>query len=465
MSDRLFKQHAVLLCKAEVTYGTDPSPTAAANAMLVRNMSINPLEGATIDLAYQRGYFGASKSLRATRFVTMQFDTDWMPGASTAVGNPSPLDPLLKACGLSGAAFNQTSGTSQSAMNALTGTAQTQSSTSATLIKLAAGVTQADDYFNGAVIRITAGKGVGQERVITDWVLSTKLATVNKKWQRIPDSTSTYEIRPFIKLASGASATSGIYNGLRVVADSQDRVITYYNGTNKVATVDADWSTPPTANAYVIDPAYNYDPISSSFGSCTIYYNVGGVRHKLTGCRGTLTIKMNANELPGITFNMTGLYNGPADASEGTPDFSPFAEPTPITTANTTGSLFGRSFTGTAGNLQMQSFSLDLGNNVTHRALVGAESVEITDRQAKGNISIEMTTVAVMDWLSIVNDSSTGRLYLENGADYGLTVGLMLPNIQLESLSYSDSDGIVMADMGFRATWTSGNDEVRLIEK
>jgi hypothetical protein len=468
MSTPIYKPNAMLLAKLESSYGVDPTPTAASNAMLVRDMSINPVEGNAIDLNYQRGFYGASKSLLATHYQTCQFSTDWMPSASLVVGTASPLDPLFRACGLSNTSFSDITGTAQSASNKVTGTAQTQANAvdMALYIKLASGTTQADDFFNGALIRITAGKGVGQERRITDWVLSTKLATVSPKWKSTPDSTSTYEILPFIKLAAGASSTNNLYSGLRIQTTSNtSRAITDYHGSTKVATVNADWTVVPTSASYTINTALNYDPVSTGQESVTIYYNLGGVRHKLVGCRGTMSLNMNANELPGITFNLTGLYGGTADVSEGTPVYTAFAEPLPITSANTSGILFGRDFSGSATNLQLQKFSLDLGNSVVHRQLVGSEAVVITDRMVKGSLSIEMTTMAVMDWMSIVKESHTGRMYLENGIEYGLTVALNMPNIQIDSLSYSDSDGVVMADMGFRAAWKSGNDDIRLIEK
>lgn len=64
----------------------------------------------------------------------------------------------------------------------------------ATTITLAAGDTQADDYYNNMVIKITGGTGSGQEKTITDYVSSTKVATVDSAWTTNPDATSTYTI-------------------------------------------------------------------------------------------------------------------------------------------------------------------------------------------------------------------------------------------------------------------------------
>lgn len=73
-----------------------------------------------------------------------------------------------------------------------TGTAQAGA---ATTITLAAGESATDDLFNGATIDITGGTGAGQRNVITDYVGSTKVATVST-WGTNPDATSTYDIHP-----------------------------------------------------------------------------------------------------------------------------------------------------------------------------------------------------------------------------------------------------------------------------
>ena len=58
-----------------------------------------------------------------------------------------------------------------------------------------------------------------------------------------------------------------------------------------------------------------YAPISSSFSSVTIHYNVDGVRHIVTGCRGTFVINAAVGEIPSIDFTFTGIYNAPTDTA------------------------------------------------------------------------------------------------------------------------------------------------------
>jgi len=52
-----------------------------------------------------------------------------------------------------------------------------------------------DDFFNGGLILLTAGTGAGQARVITDYVGSTRVGTVNRAWTA-PASGTEYVIVP-----------------------------------------------------------------------------------------------------------------------------------------------------------------------------------------------------------------------------------------------------------------------------
>jgi hypothetical protein len=71
------------------------------------------------------------------------------------------------------------------------GTAQAGASTT---ITLDAGALANDDIYNGATVTITGGTGSGQVRIISDYVGSTKVATVSTAWSTTPDNTSTFTV-------------------------------------------------------------------------------------------------------------------------------------------------------------------------------------------------------------------------------------------------------------------------------
>jgi hypothetical protein len=74
----------------------------------------------------------------------------------------------------------------------ITGTAQTGSTS--TTLKLASGASSDNDFYNGDTITITGGTGSGQTKTISDYVGSTRVATVDSAWSTTPDNTSQYTI-------------------------------------------------------------------------------------------------------------------------------------------------------------------------------------------------------------------------------------------------------------------------------
>lgn len=80
-------RNTVILLKNETTSGTDAVPTGAANAMLVSEMSITPLDSKNIDRNLVRGYFGASEQLVGPASVKVTFTVE-LAGSGTAATAP-----------------------------------------------------------------------------------------------------------------------------------------------------------------------------------------------------------------------------------------------------------------------------------------------------------------------------------------------------------------------------------------
>lgn len=92
MSTRYVRNTAILLAK-EVTYGVDPTPT---QALLVSNLTINPLSANNVDRANVKPYFGANEQLVGTHFVQCGFDLE-LAGSGTA-GTAPLWGAALQAC-------------------------------------------------------------------------------------------------------------------------------------------------------------------------------------------------------------------------------------------------------------------------------------------------------------------------------------------------------------------------------
>ena len=300
----------LILAKIESVYGTDPTPTGASNAILVRNLEIQPLVAETVNRDLVRPYMGQADQLLARERVEVSFEVE-LAGSGTA-GTAPAYGPILKACGLS-------------------------------------------------------------ETLVTS-----------------------------------TSAT--------------------------------------------------YAPVSSSFSSVTIYYHEDGIRHKLTGCRGTFEIKGEVGQIPTIAFTMTGIYNAPTDETLPTPTYANQATPLIFKQGNTT------NFTAFSYSGCLQSYSFSMANDVIFRDLVGCtKEIMITNRAPSGTIVIEAPSIATKDFFSIATGTSTGSITFQHGTTGGNIATVTTAQSDLGNLTYSDQDGVQMLNMPFIAVPTSaGNNEFSL---
>jgi hypothetical protein len=89
----------LVLAKIETTQFTDAVPTAAANAILVKNLKVTPLRVESEDRALIRSYFGNSEQLPIMEEAVIEFDVE-VAGSGTAA-TPTKYGPLLRACSFS----------------------------------------------------------------------------------------------------------------------------------------------------------------------------------------------------------------------------------------------------------------------------------------------------------------------------------------------------------------------------
>ena len=87
----------VILAKLETTYGTDPTPTGATDALLISNQTITPLTSQNVDRNTTSGNLGSFEQLVGTAYVECAFDIE-LAGSGTAT-TPPAWGKLLKACG------------------------------------------------------------------------------------------------------------------------------------------------------------------------------------------------------------------------------------------------------------------------------------------------------------------------------------------------------------------------------
>ena len=87
-----------LLAKIETIYGTDPTPTGAANAVRIFDGTIQPLEGDEVSTQYMQAHFGAGETTQVTQYMSMSFKVPFS-GVSVAGGEPG-VAALLRMCSI-----------------------------------------------------------------------------------------------------------------------------------------------------------------------------------------------------------------------------------------------------------------------------------------------------------------------------------------------------------------------------
>jgi hypothetical protein len=203
-----------------------------------------------------------------------------------------------------------------------------------------------------------------------------------------------------------------------------------------------------------------YDPVSAAFDSVTIHYNIDGVRHKVTGARGTFAITANVGEIPTIDFTMTGVYVAPDDSAQPSVTYANQATPLIFKQGNTTGlNVMGLT------TAKLSSYSLDMGNEIVYRELVGGSGeVLLTNRNVTGSVSIEAVALATKDYFALALANTLGIIEFTHGTSAGNIVKVDSAKADISDVSYGDLDGIAMLEIPFTAVpSTTGNDEIELV--
>ncbi len=202
-----------------------------------------------------------------------------------------------------------------------------------------------------------------------------------------------------------------------------------------------------------------YEPISASFSSVTIHYNVDGVRHIVTGCRGNFSLSASVGEIPSIDFTFTGIYNAPTDTALPAVTYGAQSTPLIFKNGNTT-SFQLLSYSGA-----LMSLTMDVGNSLVYRELVGGtKEVLLTDRAANGSVTIEAPTIAQKDYFAAaLVDTTLGNLTVTHGTAAGNICAFSSTKVDIGDVAYGEADGVTMLEIPYTLVPSSANDEMSLV--
>jgi hypothetical protein len=133
-------------------------------------------------------------------------------------------------------------------------------------LTLDASASAVDDFYNGCMVRLVGGTGVGQVRLISDYVGSTKVATVHPDWETTPSTDTIFHVQPL-------NADGIFYRDLATLQEA-----------------DAEKKSLYTACAKLVNK------VASAAGTTTVYRTDGATSHATQ----TETTDSSADPLTGL---------------------------------------------------------------------------------------------------------------------------------------------------------------------
>lgn len=201
-----------------------------------------------------------------------------------------------------------------------------------------------------------------------------------------------------------------------------------------------------------------YEPVSDGEESVSLYFNQDGVRHIALGARGNVTMEFAPKRIPRFRFTLMGLLGTITDQALPVIDLSGFQTPLPVSKTATTLSLLGALRVA-------ESVSIDLGQQVEPRFLIGAERIQLTDRSATGTAVVEAGTLSDVDWFALASARTKGVLQLVHGTAAGNIVQIDAPAVEIGRPSQGQTQGVVNYSLPLMLTPGAGNDELSITVK
>jgi hypothetical protein len=214
----------------------------------------------------------------------------------------------------------------------------------------------------------------------------------------------------------------------------------------------------------------DYTPVSTSFESATIYWYDDGVLHKGLGARGTATLELTVGEKPSATFKFVAIDGGATATVAPATTLTVWKVPQLIIDANSGDLTFGATHAAATAPAFVggtvypsQGLTVDLGITTPFQALLGGESVEITDRKVAGDVKLQLTAAQEVTYLNNVKQATLSSIGLIHGTRVGEKVGVYMPAVQFTEPSKEELNGARLCGYKLRMLPQSGNDEIRIV--
>ena len=412
----LLANRNLVLAKIEAALGTDAAPTAVANAMQVNDLDLTPFEATEIDRGLYKAYLGASPVVHDAVHQSLRFGVEI--AGSGEVGTAPPYDALLRACGFTPSVLAAAAAVAASVeWGGITFTADV-AGLAGHNFRLQHGGSEAaanalDREESGGVITITIRPGTS--------AANTSRANI---------------VRDFNAAAEADGVTAAVTGGAGQWVHNQQ--------SHRLA-----------GGADALVGGVSYKPRSDGFESASLYCNRAGNLHKLLATRGNVSLRLEPGQIPRFAFSFLGRYSAVTkEALPAVVDYSAFSKPVQPSSADAL-MIGGVPASGA-------SLSLDAGQQVTYLQWLNEDGIEITGREATGELVLRDPGVDVKNYFADVSAQTVHDIVYTLGDTPGNTVGLRA-RAQLTQPRYGEREGVQTLQLGLRVLPSdAGNDELEI---
>lgn len=222
------------------------------------------------------------------------------------------------------------------------------------------------------------------------------------------------------------------------------------------------------AETIVAGSRVEYTPVNAGFEGLTFRFYRDGVRYVARGGRGTVKLNLAAYTVPTASFDFMAFDTQAVATGVPTINLSRFVTPDVVTDAASGDIRLGATLSGgvvSGGQvLASKGLSIDVGNKLTHRKLLGGEQVKITDRAVSGQMAVDLTADDEVTWRTEINANTLNSIGFRHGATAGRRISVFGARVQRTNPQAIDDDGSVLIQTDLRyLPGTSGAPEITII--
>lgn len=211
-----------------------------------------------------------------------------------------------------------------------------------------------------------------------------------------------------------------------------------------------------------------YNPVSTNLKALTQYYYDDGVLHKLLDSMGNCTLSARVGEIPTLQFEWIGVNGGIVTGNPSGVTYTAWKKPVPMTKANVIDVTLGATYNAgvLTGGTTYSSTGLELnfGNVVNFDALLGSETVDVTDRDSSGKTELQLEAAQEVALMAKVVANETTSVGFTIGTAAGNKIIVFAPSVQLINPSKVERNGKRMIGFDLKYVPTAaGNDEWKIV--